>query len=88
MSDRASLRQVAALMAYAGDHGWLPAAVQTRRCRGWRWSARRVDRRLSAQRVIFFVAIILDAALTVPNRWRCDCIVLILCGLFFIADNR
>jgi hypothetical protein len=47
-----------------------------------------VDRRLSAQRVIFFVAIILDAALTVPNRWRCDCIVLILCGLFFIADNR
>jgi hypothetical protein len=21
-------------MAYAGDHGWLPAAVQTRRCGG------------------------------------------------------
>ena len=32
MSDRVALRQVAALMAYAGDHGWLPAAVQTRRC--------------------------------------------------------
>jgi hypothetical protein len=31
---------------------------------GWRWSARRADRRLSAQRV-FFVAIILYAALTV-----------------------
>jgi hypothetical protein len=34
MSDRTSLRQVAALMAYAGDHGWLSAAVQTRRCGG------------------------------------------------------
>jgi hypothetical protein len=27
MRDRVSLRQVAALAAYAGDHGWLPAAV-------------------------------------------------------------
>ena len=34
MSDRASLRQVAALVAYAGDHGWLPGAVQTRRLWG------------------------------------------------------
>jgi hypothetical protein len=28
MSDRVSLRQVAALMAYAGDHGWLAAAFK------------------------------------------------------------
>jgi hypothetical protein len=65
MSDRVSLRQVVALMAYAAR----PAAVQNAGAAGgWRWSARRADRRLSAQRV-FFVAIILYAALAVLWVW-------------------
>src|SRR5258705_9426102 len=99
------------------DHGWRPAAVRNAGAAGgWRWSARRADRRLSAQRVFFrcahslrradrsvgldpelyqlsraypFLALafaltpalgcrnVVDAAVT--------CIVLILCGLFFIA---
>lgn len=44
MSDRVSLRQVVALMAYAGDDGWLPAAVQTRRCGGYGPLAERIAR--------------------------------------------
>jgi hypothetical protein len=68
MSDRASLRQVAALVAYAGDHGWLPAAVQTRRCGGGdgplaEWIAGFL---LNGY---FFDAIILYAALTVLRVW-------------------
>src|SRR5258707_15716080 len=46
------------------DHGWRPAAVQNAGAAGgWRWSARRADRRLSAQRVFF------SAALTVLWVW-------------------
>jgi hypothetical protein len=65
MSDRVSLRQVAALMAYAGDHGWLPAAVQTRRCRGWAMVRSQSGSPAFCSTGNFFVAIILYAALTV-----------------------
>jgi hypothetical protein len=64
MSDRVSLRQVAALMAYAGDHGWLPAAVQTRRCGGDGVRSPSGSPAFCST-TNFFVAIILYAALTV-----------------------
>src|SRR5437660_11479525 len=52
------------------DDAWRPAAVQNAGAAGgWRWSARRADRRLSAQTGIFFVALILYAALTVLWVW-------------------
>jgi hypothetical protein len=65
MSDRVSLRQVAALMAYAGDHGWLPAAVQTRRCGGVAMVRSPSGSPAFCSTGNFFVAIILYAALTV-----------------------
>src|SRR5258705_13603026 len=91
-------------------------AAKRRRCGGWRWSARRADRRLSAQRVFFrcahslrradrsvgldpelyqlsraypFLALAFALTLALGCRNVVDaavtCIVLILCGLFFIA---
>ena len=117
MSDRLSLSQVAALMAYAATTAGGQLLFKTPALRG------AGDGPL-AERIAgfllngyFFVALILYAALTVlwvwilsftgsrapirssrlhlrshasawlPNRCRCgcDCIVLILCGLFFIA---
>jgi len=63
MSDRVSLRQVAALMPYAGDHGRLPAAVQTRRCGGDGPFASGSPAFYSTGN--FFVSIVLYAALTV-----------------------
>jgi hypothetical protein len=65
MSDRVSLHQVAALMAYAGDHGWLPAAVQTRRRRGVAMVRSPSGSPAFCSTGNFFVAIILYAALTV-----------------------
>ena len=117
MSDRLSLSQVAALMAYAATTAGGQLLFETP-------ALRRAGDGPLAERIAgfllngyFFVALILYAALTVlwvwilsftkalahlsvpracicahasawlPNRCRCgcDCIVLILCGLFFVA---
>lgn len=119
MSDRLSLSQVAALTAYAAAMAGGQLLFKTAALGGWRWSARRADRWLSAQRVFFRCShslrrpdpsVGLDpelypalARLSVPRacirahasawllvfcRTVVDAvviIVLILCGLFFIA---
>src|SRR5258707_6631264 len=59
MSDRLSL-------SLCSDHGWRQNADAAG---GWRWSARRADRRLSAQRVFFRCAHSLRPALTVLWVW-------------------
>jgi hypothetical protein len=52
MSDRVSLRQVAALIAMQATTAGCQLLFKLGAV-GGRWSARRADRRLSAQRVIF-----------------------------------
>jgi hypothetical protein len=64
MSDRVSLSQVAALMAYAGDHGWLPAAVKLGAV-GVAMVRSPSGSPAFCSTGNFFVAIILYAALTV-----------------------
>jgi hypothetical protein len=53
MSDRLSLSQVAALTAYAAAMAGGQLLFKTAALGGWRWSARRADRWLSAQPVFF-----------------------------------
>jgi hypothetical protein len=118
MSDRLSLSQVAALTAYAAAMAGGQLLFKTAALGGWRWSARRADRWLSAQRVFFrcshslrrpdpsvgldpelypALANIRSKRLHSRSRQRLVArfcrtvvdavviIVLILCGLFFIA---
>src|SRR5258707_9888918 len=116
MSDRLSLSQVAALIAYAATTAGGQLLFETPALRGgWRWSARRADRRMlngyffrcahslrradrsvgldpelyQLSRAYPFLALAFALTPALGCRNVVDaaviCIVLILCGLFFIA---